>query len=54
MRNHLVDCLEKEEISSFPHARKTAAVYNNEEKQLIIQIHCACQLPEYGEMVQCA
>ena len=53
MRNHLVDCLEKEEISSFPRARKTAAVYNNEEKQFIIQTHCACQLPEYGEMVRC-
>jgi hypothetical protein len=53
MRKHLVDCLEKEEIWSFPRARKTTAVVNNNEKLLIIQTHCACQLPEYGDMVQC-
>ena len=52
MRKHLVDCLEKEEISSFPRARKAAAVGNNNEKQLVIQTHCICQLPEYGYMVQ--
>ena len=40
-------------ISSFPRARKTAAKSNNNEKHLTIQIHCTCQLPEYGEMVQC-
>ena len=38
---------------SFPQAQKTAALGNNNKKRLIIQNHCTCQLPEYGNMVQC-
>ena len=53
MRKYLVDCLEKEKISPFPRDRKTAAESNNNEKHLTIQTHCTCQLPEYGDMVQC-
>ena len=52
MRHHLVECLEKEEILPFPRALQRATAVRA-EKQLVIQTHCICHLPEYGEMVQC-
>ena len=52
MRHHLVECLEKEEILPFPCALQKATAVRA-EKQLVIQTHCICHLPECGEMVQC-
>ena len=54
MCSHLLTCLEKKQLTSFPNERRTAT-----EKYLYfpmqeIELYCTCLMPEtYGDMVQC-
>ena len=53
MRQHLVECFERKQLSVFPHPSGT--VTRNTRKHLFVHIHCECQLPDSydSKMIEC-
>ena len=53
MRQHLVECFERKQLSAFPQTSGT--VTKNARKHLFVHIHCECQLPDSydSKMIEC-
>ena len=53
MRQHLVECFERKQLSAFPQTSGT--VTRNTRKHLFVHIHCECQLPDSydSKMIEC-
>ena len=53
MREHLMECLERKELSLFP--TTCAATTRCPEKHLFVHMYCVCHLPESYDtnMIQC-
>lgn len=52
MRDHLLACIEKEEITPFPvrERRKLCRV----RERTSFKIYCSCRQPQYGDMISCS
>ena len=56
MRNHLLQCICRGNISAFPHrSLSRRATKMSRTRTEIVQVFCVCRLPDNGEtMIQCA
>lgn len=53
MRDHLLDCFRKKELTRFPTIKKCSMRFNHFPYREI-ELYCSCLMPEtYGDMVQC-
>ena len=52
MRSHLVSCLEKGQMSSFPSIHRNVSTCSVVAQETI-QISCSCRMPRVGRMIQC-
>ena len=52
LRVHLQECLEKGSMTHFPHTDRKIH-YRGKERTETFKVHCVCQQPEGGKMIQC-
>ena len=54
LRQHLVNCFERQELTPFPLALPEKNVRRAKQQNILIEIHCTCGCPDtFDDMVAC-